>query len=69
MERLTMAIGGMSCGHCVAAVRRALEALPGIEIEQVAVGSAAVRYDPAVTSPAEIARAVEAAGYAPRSTA
>jgi len=58
-----MEIGGMSCGHCVASVRKALGAVAGTTIERVEVGSASVAYDPAVTSPAAIESAVRDAGY------
>jgi copper chaperone CopZ len=66
MERITVQIDGMSCGHCVAAVDRALRALPGVQVEQVDVGSATIAYDPASVSREGISDAVRAAGYAPR---
>jgi copper chaperone len=64
-ETFTLAIGGMSCTHCVRAVHTALADLPGTHIERVDVGSATVRYDPAQTTPAAIAEAVRDAGYDP----
>ena len=64
MTKLTMDIGGMSCGHCVGAVSRSLQALAGVEVEQVQVGSAVVRYDEGAVTPARIAQAVEDGGYA-----
>lgn len=66
MERLTLDIGGMSCGHCVGAVTRALEGVEGVRVEEVRVGSAAVAYDPATVSVARIAQAVAEEGYEPR---
>jgi copper chaperone CopZ len=63
MEQTRIAIKGMSCGHCVAGVRRALEGLDGVEVREVTVGSATVAYDPAAVTPAEITGAVEAEGY------
>jgi len=63
MERTTMQISGMSCGHCVGAVTQALKGLDGVEVEQVTIGSATVAYDPARTSPTQLAEAVEEAGY------
>jgi copper chaperone len=63
MERLTLNISGMSCGHCVGRVRAALESTAGVRVEGVEIGSATVMYDPAkVTIPA-IAEAVTNAGY------
>ena len=69
MEHVTIQIDGMSCGHCVAAVGRALRAVPGVEVEQVAVGSATVAYDPGAVSLDRIRAAVRAEGYAPREDA
>ncbi|HEX5581723.1 MAG TPA: heavy-metal-associated domain-containing protein [Gemmatimonadaceae bacterium] len=63
MSRTTLKIDGMSCGHCVSAVKKALEGLDGVAVESVAVGSATVEYDPAVASPEAIVEAVNDAGY------
>jgi copper chaperone len=63
MDRLTMKIDGMSCGHCVGSVTKALESLDGVDVEQVSIGEATVAYDPATTSPATITQAVEDEGY------
>jgi copper chaperone CopZ len=53
----------MTCGHCVASVKKALQGLEGVEVEQVAIGSATVAYDPARATPDAIARAVTDSGY------
>jgi copper chaperone len=66
MERLTMNVLGMTCGHCVHAVTKALEDLDSVTVEKVAVGSATVSYDPGATSVEQITRAVEDAGYEAR---
>ncbi len=63
MDKLTMHITGMTCGHCVAGVTRALKGVPGVTIDQVAIGTASVAYDPASTTPADIVKAVEEEGY------
>ena len=63
MERTTIAIRGMSCGHCVASVTRALGQLDGVEVEEVKVGSATVAYDPEALPVERIVRAVEDQGY------
>jgi copper chaperone CopZ len=63
MSTVALTIGGMSCQHCVRAVREALEAVPGVTVEQVAIGTAAVSFDPALASPQVIAAAVSDAGY------
>jgi copper chaperone len=68
MERITMKIEGMSCGHCVASVNKALAALGGVNVERVTVGQAIVNHDPAIASADVIARAIEDEGYAVVST-
>jgi copper chaperone CopZ len=60
----TLPIEGMTCGHCVRAVREALERLPGVEVEAVEIGRAVVRYDDAQTRRADLAARVAEAGYA-----
>ena len=66
-RRLDFGIRGMSCASCVGAVERALAAVPGVR--EVTVNLAAergsVRYDPALTDPTAVIRAVAGAGYAP----
>ncbi len=66
MEKSSFAIDGMSCGHCVSRVRQTLAATPGVRVDDVSIGAASVFYDAAVTSAAEIAGAVSAAGYPAR---
>lgn len=66
MQRVTLDIEGMSCGHCLNAVNRALSALPGVEIDSVAIGRAEVRFDEHLASPAQLEAAVGDAGYRAR---
>lgn len=63
MKTLTMQITGMTCGHCVAGVTRALKDVAGVTVEQVTIGTASVAYDPAATTPADITQAVHDEGY------
>ena len=67
MHDVTLAISGMSCGHCVAAVSQALKEVPGVSAAQVAIGSATLRLDPSVASAdstvSAAVQAVEDAGY------
>lgn len=65
-QTLTLAIEGMSCGHCVAAVRRALGETEGVEVKDVAIGSASVTVDPGVASADTVVEAVRDAGYEAR---
>ena len=63
MDRATLKIEGMTCGHCVASVKRTLQELQGVKVENVDIGTATVEYDPAVASVDQIADAVSDAGY------
>lgn len=63
MKTVTLNIEGMSCGHCLNAVSRALGTLPGAEVESVTMGRARVRYDESATDLGRIERAVTDAGY------
>lgn len=63
MATLELGISGMSCGHCVNAVKNALQELDGVDVRKVEIGSATVDYDPSRSSPAAIQNAVEDAGY------
>jgi copper chaperone len=68
MERITMKIEGMTCGHCVASINNALKSIDGVQVDNVRVGSAAVAYDPARTSSEAIAQTIADEGYAVVST-
>ena len=63
MERLDLAVEGMSCGHCVNAVTGALRQVPGVQVQEVTIGSAKVSYDPARATPEQIIDAVNDEGY------
>ena len=63
MDTLHLDIDGMSCGHCVGSVRKALGALDGVSLDAVTVGSAHLRYDPNKTSAEAVLEAVAEAGY------
>jgi len=63
MQRLTLHIEGMSCGHCLNAVSRALSGLPGVEVESLKMGRVDVRYDEGVVDSSRIETAVADAGY------
>lgn len=63
MERITLKVEGMSCGHCVQAVRKAITEVEGATLEQLAVGSATVSFDPSRTTVGALIDAVADAGY------
>lgn len=58
-----LAIDGMSCQMCVRHVTRALSELPGVQVRDVAVGSATIYFDPTESSEQEILQAIREAGY------
>jgi copper chaperone len=66
MERATIEIGGMSCGHCVGAVSRVLQGLEGVNVDEVKIGSATVEYDPQAVTPERIEQAIGEEGYEAR---
>ena len=65
MTNVTLAIKGMSCGHCVKRVQQALATTPGVAKANVTLepGQAKVEYDEAVATPTQLAAAVASAGY------
>ena len=65
MNTLEFTINGMSCGHCVGQVTKALTELGGVIVNRITVGFASVSYDPARITPSRILEAVTEAGYDP----
>lgn len=63
MTPLALSINGMSCGHCLNAVRRALSDTPGVTVDSVRIGRADLHYDDALVTPDRIEAAVTEAGY------
>jgi copper chaperone len=63
MKQLKLEVAGMSCGHCVNAVREALIAVPGVKVEHVSIGSATVAFDEAKVTVGDLVDAVSDAGY------
>lgn len=63
MKTAELKIEGMSCGHCVMAVRKELAKLTGVEVDDVQIGSARVRLDEKTVALDQLNQAVERAGY------
>jgi len=62
MDSKTITISGMSCGHCVTAVRTALTGVAGVAVTDVQIGSATVDLESlAALAAAELA--IDEAGY------
>jgi len=56
-------IEGMSCGHCVMAVRKELSRLDNIKIDDVQIGKATVEFDESKSEENRIIKAIEEAGF------
>lgn len=62
-ERIDLTIEGMTCEHCVRAVRGRLEQTPGVRVDQVNIGSATIRLDPEQASLDDVQDAISDEGY------
>ncbi len=62
MSEIKLKITGMTCNHCVAHTKKALEAVPGVESAEVSLepGGAVVKGD---ADPQALIEAVKEAGY------
>lgn len=63
MIKHELKIDGMSCSHCAMHVKKALEAIDGLEVETVEIGSARVWYDENMIKQKQIQEKIEEAGY------
>lgn len=63
MKDIVLSISGMSCGHCLNAVNKAIAAVPGVEIRSVQIGRAEVRVPDDSSADQAVKAAVENAGY------
>ena len=62
MSHIGLTITGMTCNHCVMAVKKELSKLPLIVVN-VAIGSAEIECEDSADTRAAVAQAVERAGY------
>lgn len=65
METKVLQVRGMSCDHCVHAVRSALQSLAGVQDVQVDLqkGEVTVTFDRAKVGESDFRRAIDDAGY------
>jgi len=63
MKSVVLKIEGMSCGHCVMSVKKALAKLPGVAVLSADIGRAVVTIDEAAAGEQELVDAVSEAGY------
>jgi P-type Cu+ transporter len=64
-REVTVKVGGMMCATCVQTIEAALRALPGVVVANVnlATEKAYVTYNPSVSGPGDMKKAIEDAGY------
>jgi len=58
-------IDGMHCDACIRRLRIALEKLPSLHINDIAVGSTSITYNSAETTSQKIGAAIEKIGFRP----
>jgi copper chaperone len=63
MRKTTLAVDGMHCGSCVAAVSSALRRLPSVHVERAVVGEVTVTHDSVAAPRGALVSAIEHAGY------
>ncbi len=63
MAETSFKIEGMSCQHCVMRVKKAIDAIKGVERSEVEIGSVKVVFDDQKASREDIAKAIAEAGY------
>ncbi len=65
MTEIALKIKGMTCGHCVARVEKALNSLEGVENVKVSLEEnlATIEYNESKTGTEQFKLAVEEAGY------
>lgn len=66
MKTTRLKVEGMTCGHCVETVEKALRNSTGVRNATVHLdeGAAEVQYDPTEVAPEQLIAAVEEQGYA-----
>ena len=65
IEKYTIIVGGMSCGHCVKAVEKAVGSLPGVLFAKVDLVTKTLiaEVDTSKTTLAQIKEAVDEEGF------
>ena len=63
MKQVKLDVTGMSCGHCVHAVKNALAGIDGVKVEAVSIGKATVSIDDGRVTIGALIDAVADAGY------
>jgi copper chaperone CopZ len=66
MNKILLELDRMGCGGCVKNVRNVLGKLPGVTVENIAIGRADAAYDPKQVTVDAITAALTQAGYPAR---
>ncbi len=66
MERLELSVQGMTCKHCVMAVEKALQKIPGVQQVSVDLDAATARVEGEGLLPGPLIHAIEEEGYSAR---
>lgn len=62
MKELVLQVSGMTCNHCVMAIKKELSKLP-LDFIEVVIGSVKVKFDNSKVSQDEIEKVIVEAGY------
>jgi copper chaperone len=65
MHEQEIRVEGMSCQHCVMAVQKALDGVPGINVKVVRIGAVVYGTDDIERAEDRVRAAIVAAGYKP----
>ncbi|MBP1657190.1 MAG: Heavy-metal-associated domain [Bacteroidetes bacterium] len=65
MHEQEIRVDGMSCQHCVMAVQKALNEVPGITVKVVRVGAVVYATDDREHAESRVRAAITSAGYTP----
>lgn len=65
MHEQEIRVEGMTCQHCVMAVQKALNEVPGINVKVVRIGAVVFSTDDVERAEKRVRQAITAAGYKP----
>ncbi len=65
MHEREIRVEGMTCQHCIMAVQKELDKVPGITVKVVRVGAVVYASDDVDRADARVRDAISAAGYTP----
>jgi copper chaperone len=63
MTETTIKVEGMSCQHCVMRVKKAIDALKGVQNSDVQIGTVKVKFNEQEVVKSDIEKAITSSGY------